>query len=207
MADISSEQVKRLRDQTGAGMMDCKRALTEAGGEFDRAVEVLRTKGLATAAKKAERAANQGLIGSYIHAGGRIGVLIEVNCETDFVARNEEFLQLVHDLAMQVAAANPAWVSREQAPAEVVENERRILKAQAETESGGKKPPQVIEKIAEGRLDKFFKERCLLEQAYIKDPDRTVKDLMAEKIAKIGENISVGRFARFAVGEGGPKAG
>ena len=205
MAEISSELVKQLRERTGAGMMDCKRALTEAGGDMDKAVEVLRTKGLATAAKKASRAANQGLVGAYIHGGGQIGVLIEVNCETDFVARNEEFQQLVHDLAMQVAATNPDWVAREDVPAEVVENERRILRAQAETESGGKKPPQVIEKIAEGRLDKFYKEHCLLEQAFIKDPDRTIKDLLVEKIAKIGENITVKRFARFAVGEGAPK--
>ncbi len=205
MAEITSEMVKKLREQTGAGMMDCKHALTETGGDFDKAVEVLRTKGLASAAKKAARAANQGVVGSYIHGGGRVGVLIEVNCETDFVARNEEFLALVHDLAMQVAAASPEWVSREEAPAEVVENERRILKAQAETESGGKKPPQVIEKIAEGRLDKFFKERCLLEQPFIKDPDQTVKDLMAAKVAKIGENITVKRFARFMVGEDAAK--
>ncbi|MHB0885017.1 MAG: translation elongation factor Ts [Bacillota bacterium] len=204
MAEITSEMVKELRELTGAGMMDCKRALTETGGDFAKAVEVLRTKGLASAAKKAARAANQGIVGSYIHGGGRVGVLIEVNCETDFVARTEEFQALVHDLAMQVAAANPVWVTREEAPAELVENERRILKAQAETESGGKKPPQVVDKIVEGRVDKFLKERCLLEQPFIKDPDQTVKDVVTAKVAKIGENISVKRFARFAVGEAAP---
>ncbi|SMB95489.1 translation elongation factor Ts (EF-Ts) [Thermanaeromonas toyohensis ToBE] len=195
---ISAEAVKELRNRTGAGMMDCKRALEETGGDIEKAIEILRMKGLAAAAKKAGRVAKEGLVHAYIHGGGRIGVLIEVNCETDFVARTEEFKDLVHNLAMQVAAARPEYVKREDVPEEVIEREKSILRAQALNEG---KPEKVVEKIVSGRLEKFFQENCLLEQPYIKDPERKVKDLIAEKIAKLGENIEVRRFARFEVGE------
>lgn len=195
---VSAEAVKELRNRTGAGMMDCKRALEETGGDIEKAIEILRMKGLAAAAKKAGRVAKEGLVHAYIHGGGRIGVLIEVNCETDFVARTEEFQDLVHNLAMQVAAARPEYIKREDVPEEVIEREKSILRAQALNEG---KPEKVVEKIVSGRLEKFFQESCLLEQPYIKDPDRKVKDLIAEKIAKLGENIEVRRFARFEVGE------
>lgn len=195
---ISAEAVKELRNRTGAGMMDCKRALEETGGDIEKAIEILRMKGLAAAAKKAGRIAKEGLVHAYIHGGGRIGVLIEVNCETDFVARTEEFKDLVHNLAMQVAAARPEYVKREDVPEEVIEKEKNILRVQALNEG---KPEKVVEKIVAGRLEKFFQESCLLEQPYIKDPERKVKDLIAEKIAKLGENIEVRRFARFEVGE------
>jgi len=195
---ISAEAVKELRNRTGAGMMDCKRALEETGGDIEKAIEILRMKGLAAAAKKAGRVAKEGLVHAYIHGGGRIGVLIEVNCETDFVARTEEFKDLVHNLAMQVAAARPEYVKREDVPEEVIEREKSILRAQALNEG---KPEKVVEKIVSGRLEKFFQENCLLEQPYIKDPERKVKVLIAEKIAKLGENIEVRRFARFEVGE------
>ncbi|MGI9952010.1 translation elongation factor Ts [Moorellaceae bacterium AZ2] len=197
---ISAADVKELRSRTGAGMMDCKRALEETGGDMEKAVEYLRMKGLAAAAKKAGRATREGVVDAYIHGGGRIGVLIEVNCETDFVARTEEFRELVHDLAMQVAAARPQYVRREDVPQEVVEKEKSILRAQALNEG---KPEKVIDKIVEGRLEKFYQEACLLEQPFIKDMERTVKDLVAEKIAKLGENIEVRRFVRFELGEGG----
>ncbi|MCG0277240.1 MAG: translation elongation factor Ts [Thermanaeromonas sp.] len=195
---VSAEVIKELRNRTGAGMMDCKRALEETGGDIERAIEVLRMKGLAAAAKKAGRVAKEGLVHAYIHGGGRIGVLIEVNCETDFVARTEEFRDLVHNLAMQVAASRPEYIKREDVPEEVLEREKSILRAQALNEG---KPEKVVEKIVSGRLEKFFQESCLLEQPYIKDPDRKVKDLIAEKIAKLGENIEVRRFVRFEVGE------
>jgi len=195
---VSAEAVKELRNRTGAGMMDCKRALEETGGDIEKAIEILRMKGLAAAAKKAGRVAKEGLVHAYIHGGGRIGVLIEVNCETDFVARTEEFQDLVHNLAMQVAAARPEYIKREDVPEEVIEREKSILRAQALNEG---KPEKVVEKIVSGRLEKFFQESCLLEQSYIKDPDRKVKDLIAEKIAKLGENIEVRRFVRFEVGE------
>ncbi|MCX8071289.1 MAG: translation elongation factor Ts [Candidatus Binatia bacterium] len=198
MSEISAAQVRELRERTGAGMLDCKKALTEAGGDMDKAIQILREKGLATAQKKAGRTASQGMVGSYIHAGGKIGVLIEVNCETDFVARTSEFQDLVRDLAMQVAAANPRWVRREEVPGEVIEAERNIYRAQA---TGSGKPPQVIEKIVEGKLEKFFADTCLLEQPFIKDPDRTVGQLVTDAIARIGENIVVRRFARFQLGE------
>ncbi|HBT47780.1 MAG TPA: elongation factor Ts [Peptococcaceae bacterium] len=197
---ISAADVKELRSRTGAGMMDCKRALEETGGDMEKAIEYLRTKGLAAAAKKAGRATGEGIVDAYIHGGGRIGVLIEVNCETDFVARTDEFKQLVHDLAMQVAAARPRYVRREDVPGEEIEKEKSILRAQALNEG---KPDKVIDKIVEGRLEKFYQEACLLEQPFIKDMDRTVKDLIAEKIAKLGENIEVRRFVRFELGEGG----
>ncbi|HHP50913.1 MAG TPA: translation elongation factor Ts [Moorella mulderi] len=196
---VSAAQVKELRERTGAGMMDCKRALEECGGDMEKAIEYLRKKGLATAAKKAGRVAKEGLVHAYIHGGGRIGVLIEVNCETDFVAKTEEFRQLVHDLAMQVAASRPEYISREDVPEEVINKEKEILTAQALAEG---KPQNIVEKIVEGRLEKFFKEVCLLEQPFIKGMEKTVKDVITEAIARLGENIVVRRFARFEVGEG-----
>lgn len=198
MAAISASLVKELRQRTGAGMMDCKEALEETGGDLERAIERLREKGLAKAAKKAGRVTAEGLVESYIHAGGRIGVLIEVNCETDFVARTPEFKELCRDLAMQVAASKPDYVSREDVPEEVLEKERAILRAQALNEG---KPEHIVDKIVNGRLEKFYEEHCLLEQPFIKDLDRSVKDLLAEKIATIGENIVVRRFVRFELGE------
>jgi len=191
---ISASQVKELRQLTGAGMMDCKKALTETNGNMEKAIEYLREKGLAAAAKRSGRIATEGLVESYIHGGGRIGVLIEVNCETDFVAKTDEFKELVKDLAMQVAASNPLYVSREEVTQEVIDKEKSILRAQALNEG---KPEKIVEKMVEGRIEKFYKEVCLLEQPFIKDPDKSVKDLVTEKIAKIGENIQVRRFARF----------
>lgn len=199
MAQVTPQMVKELRERTQAGMMDCKRALEATGGDMEKAVAYLREKGLAAAAKKAGRVAAEGLVEAYIHPGGRIGVLIEVNCETDFVAMTDEFRQLARDLAMQVAASRPQYVSRDQVPEAVLEEERRIYRATALNEG---KPERVVDKIVEGRLEKFFKEICLLEQPFIKDPDRTVADLIQEKIATMGENITVRRFARFERGEG-----
>ncbi|GAB4253205.1 translation elongation factor Ts [Deferrisoma sp.] len=196
---ITAQAVKELRERTGAGMMDCKKALQETGGDMEKAIEFLRKKGLADAAKKAGRVAAEGLVHAYIHAGGRIGVLVEVNCETDFVARTEAFQQFVHDVAMHIAATNPRWLDQESVPADEVENERRILSEQA-AESG--KPPQVIEKMVEGRLKKFLKENCLLDQPFVKDPDVTVGELLKQKIAELGENIRIRRFVRFQLGEG-----
>ena len=196
---ISANVVKELRERTGAGMMDCKKALTEVGGELEKAVTFLREKGLASAAKKAGRIAAEGIVEAYIHGGGRIGVLVEINCETDFVAKTDEFRALARDIAMQVAAARPEYVRREDVPAAAVEKERAILAAQAAAEG---KPAKVMEKMVEGRLDKFFKDKCLLEQAFIKNPDQTVQGLLVEKIARIGENINVRRFARYEMGEG-----
>ncbi len=195
---ISMEKVKTLRQKTGAGVMDCKKALQETGGDIDKAVEYLREKGIAAATKKAGRTAAEGIVGSYIHMGGKIGVLIEVNCETDFVAKTDQFKSLVHNLAMQVAASQPDFVSRDDVPEEEVEKERKILRQQALAEN---KPEHVVDKMVEGRLEKFFEEKCLMEQPYIKDNDQTVKDLIMEGIAQLGENIVVNRFARFAVGE------
>lgn len=195
---ITAAQVNDLRKITGAGLMDCKRALTETNGDQEKAVDYLRTKGLAAASKKAGRAATEGAVGSYIHAGGKIGVLVEVNCETDFVARTEEFQTLVKDLAMQVAASNPRHVRREDVSAETIESERNIYRAQA---SGSGKPPAVIEKIVDGKLEKFFADVCLLEQPFIKEPDRTVGRLVTDAIAHLGENIVVRRFSRFQLGE------
>ena len=196
---ITAGMVKELRERTGAGMMDCKKALTETNGDMDKAIDYLREKGLAAAAKKAGRVAAEGLVESYIHGGGRIGVLVEVNCETDFVAKTEGFKALAKDIAMQIAAANPAYVSREEVPAEILEHEREVLRAQALNEG---KPAQIVEKMIVGRIEKYYKEVCLLEQPFIKDADKSVKDLITESIAKIGENISVRRFARFQLGEG-----
>ncbi len=196
---IPAALVKELRDKTGAGMMDCKRALSDADGNFDRAAEILREKGLAAAAKKAGRVAAEGVVDSYIHMGGRIGVLLEVNCETDFVARTDEFRAFVKDVAMQVAAANPQYISREEVPAEMIEKEKDILRTQALNEG---KPEKIVDKIVDGRIDKYYKENCLLEQAFIRDTDMTITDLLQDKIAKIGENISVRRFVRYEMGEG-----
>lgn len=191
--------VKELRERTQAGMMDCKNALVEANGDMDKAVEILREKGLATAAKKQGRTATEGLVDAYIHGGGRIGVLVEVNCETDFVARNDMFKDFVRDIAMHIAASNPQYVSVEDVPAEVVEKEKAILKAQAINEG---KPEKIVDKIVDGRISKYFEEICLLEQAFVKDPDKKVKDVVTEMIATIGEKISIRRFARYERGEG-----
>lgn len=195
---ISASKVKELRELTGAGMMDCKNALVETNGDMEKAIDWLREKGLSKAAKKAGRVAAEGLVDAYIH-NGRIGVLIEVNSETDFVAKNAEFKQFVKDMAMQVAAANPKHVAREDVSEEELNKERQILKQQALNEG---KPEHIVDKIVEGRIEKYFEQVCLLEQAFIKDPDIKVKDLLNEKIAKIGENIKIRRFVRFEVGEG-----
>ncbi len=198
MSEVSATQVRELRDKTGAGMMDCKKALAASGSDLEKAVVYLREKGLAAAAKRSTRAASEGAVSSYIHAGGKIGVLLEVNCETDFVARTPEFQALVKDLAMQVAAANPRFVHREDVSAEAIDAERSIYRAQA---SGSGKPAAVIEKIVDGKLEKFFADACLLEQPFIKDPQRTVRQLVADAIAQLGENVVVRRFARFQLGE------
>ncbi|HEY7723933.1 MAG TPA: translation elongation factor Ts [Anaeromyxobacteraceae bacterium] len=197
--EITAKMVQGLREKTGAGMMDCKRALSEAGGDFAKAEEVLRKKGLAAAAKKSSRAATEGAVASYVHMGGKIGVLVEVNCETDFVARTEGFQALVKDLAMQVAAAAPQVVRREEVPADVVARELDIARAQAREQ---KKPEAIVEKIAAGKLERFYSEVCLLEQPFVKDDKKKVGDVVAEAVARIGENIQVRRFARFALGEG-----
>ncbi len=197
MASLS-ELVKELREKTGAGILDCQKALTENGNSIDKAIDYLRQKGLAAAQKKAGRETNQGLIHAYIHAGGKIGVLIEVNCETDFVARNEQFKAFVNDLALQVAAASPSCVRREEISADVVAKERSIYEGQAK-ELG--KPPAAWPKIVEGKLEKFYQENCLLEQGFIKDPSVVIKDLLAQQISKIGENINIRRFTRFQLGQ------
>lgn len=196
---VTAAMVKELRERTGAGMMDCKKALVECDGDMEKAIDELRTKGLAKAAKKAGRVASEGLVISYIHGGGRIGVLVEVNCETDFVAKNEDFKQLAYDMAMQIAASNPEYITREEVPEDVINREKEVLKAQALEEG---KPEKVIEKMVEGRIDKYFKERCLMEQPFIKDTDKSVQELIHEKIARIGENITVRRFTRYELGEG-----
>lgn len=197
MTTISADMVKELREKTGTGMMECKKALVESNGDFEKALTILRQKGLASASKKAGRAASEGIVGSYIHMD-RIGVLVEMDCETDFVARTDDFRNLLKDIAMQIAAANPMYVSRDDVPQSIVESEREIYRSQV---TG--KPPQVVEKIVDGKLDKFFSETCLLDQIFIKDEEKklTVKDVVVEKIAKLGENIVVKRFARFQVGE------
>ena len=195
---IDAKIVKELRDKTGAGMMDCKRALVETNGNLEKAVEALRKAGVAKAEKKGTRSAQDGLVYSYIHHGGRLGVLVEVNCETDFVAKTDRFKELVHNLAIQIAATNPVSVSREQVPVELVKSEQDIYTEQAKN---SKKPDKVIEKIVVGKMDKYFQETCLLEQPFIKDPDKIVKDLITESIATLGENISLGRYIRYAVGE------
>lgn len=194
----ASQLVKELREKTGAGILDCQKALQESGDDIEKAIDYLRQKGLAAAQKKSGRETNQGLIHAYIHMGGKIGVLIEVNCETDFVARNEEFKAFVNDLALQVAAAKPSYVKREDIPKEVVDKERAIYEGQAK-EMG--KPPSAWPKIVDGKLEKFYQESCLMEQAFIKDPAVMVKDLLAQKIAKIGENMNIRRFTRYQLGE------
>ena len=205
MAEVTTALVKDLREKTGAGMMDCKKALVEASGDMEKATVWLREKGLATAGKKAGRSATEGMVGHYIHMGGKIGVLVEVNCETDFTARNDKFQALARDLAMHVAAMNPSYLRREEVPAEIIESEKGIYRAQL-LEQG--KPEAMLEKILPGKLEKFFKEACLLEQAFFKDPEgkRSVQDEVTAAIAVIGENISVRRFVRFALGEGLKKA-
>jgi elongation factor Ts len=196
---ISASQVKELRERTGAGMMDCKNALEEANGDMNKAIEILREKGLSAAAKKAGRIATEGVVESYIHAGGRIGVLVEINCETDFVAKTDAFKEFARDIAMQIAASSPKYVRREDVPQEDLEKEREILRAQALNEG---KPEKIVEKMVEGRLGKFYEETCLLEQQFIKDPDKTISQLLNEKVAQIGENISIRRFVRYELGEG-----
>jgi elongation factor Ts len=194
---ISAAQVKELREKTGAGMMDCKRALEDAKGDVEKAIELLRKKGIAAAEKRAGRAAKQGLIDAYIHPGNRLGVLIEINCETDFVAKNEEFGQFVRNMAMQVAASNPRVVKREQLAQEEIDKELEIYRGQAK-EAG--KPDQIIDKIAQGKLEKFYQEVCLMEQSFIRDPEKTVQDVLTDLRAKIGENIIIRRFQRFQIG-------
>ncbi|MBD3868415.1 MAG: translation elongation factor Ts [Acidobacteria bacterium] len=195
---ISASLVKELREKTGVGMMACKRALTEAGGSLDEAEKILRKRGEATAAKKAGRAAGEGLIHSYIHTGSKVGVLLEVNCETDFTARNEDFQGMVKDIAMHIAAASPRFVSREDVPEEVVAGEREIFADQAKKTG---KPENVIAKIVEGKIDKFYSEICLLEQPFVKDPDQNIQALLTERIARIGENMRVARFTRYVLGD------
>lgn len=198
MAEIGAEAVRQLREKSGAGIMDCKRALTETAGNLDKAVDWLREKGLASAAKKAGRLASEGAVVSYLHGGGRLGVLLELNCETDFVARTAEFVALGRELAMQVAASNPRWVSREEVPADAVEHERSVLTRQALAEG---KPERIVQQMVEGRLKKFYAEHCLLDQPFIKDDAKTVGQLVQEAIARFGENIVPRRFVRFALGE------
>ena len=199
---INAKMVGELRESTGAGLMDCKKALVATEGNIDAAIEVLRKKGVATAAKKASREASEGLIDTYIHLGGKVGVLVEVNCESDFVAKTDNFKQFVRDIAMHVAAASPVCVSRDEIDPEIVNSERKMLQSQAEEVPEGRKPKpaQVIEQIVEGKLNKFLSESCLLEQAFVKNPDQTVQELLTTLIAKLGENMVIKRFARFQIG-------
>jgi len=196
MSDVSPTLVKQLREKTNAGMMDCKKALVEAGGDLEKAEDILRKKGIASASKKASRSVKEGVVASYIHLQGKVGVLVEVNCETDFVAKNDIFREFVKDLTLYIAAAHPVYVVRDEVPEAVIEREREIYREQVKG-----KPANVVDKIVDGKLDKFYGSVCLLDQAFIKDPDKTIKDLVASKIAELGENIVVRRFARFAVGE------
>ncbi|MGB5987994.1 MAG: translation elongation factor Ts [Desulfobacterales bacterium] len=198
MTAISAQMVKELREKTGAGMMDCKNALKDCQGDLEKAIDFLRKKGLATAAKRAGRALSEGTVQTYIHLGGRLGVMVEVGCETDFVAKNDDFVGFAKNMAMQIAATNPVGIKPEDVPQEIIDREMEIYRAQAK-ELG--KPDNILDKIADGKLQKFYKDNCLLNQAYVKDPNLTVQDLLNELIAKIGENISVKRFARFQVGE------
>jgi elongation factor Ts len=200
---ITPAAIKALREKTGAGMMECKAALTEASGDEEKAIEVLRKRGLATATKKSGRVAAEGVVDSYIHAGGKIGVLLEINCESDFVARTDDFRKFVHDLAMHITAAEPRYTSKEDVPAEVVEKEREIALAQAKSDpKNANKPEQVLDKIIEGRVSKFYQEVCLMEQPFVKDQNITVADLVRQMISKTGENIKVRRFTRYKMGEG-----
>ncbi len=194
---VTAEMVKDLREKTGAGIIDCKKALTETGGDIEKAVEYLRLKGIADASKKTGRSTSEGVVGAYIHSGGKIGVLIEVNCETDFVAKTDEFQELVKDLAMHIAAMNPRYLRREDVPREVIEKEKTIYATQAKEEG---KPEKIIDRIVEGRLEKFFAENCLLEQAFVKDPEIRISELIASKISATGENISIRRFTRYQLG-------
>jgi elongation factor Ts len=196
---ISAATVKELRELTGAGMMDCKNALVECEGDMAKAKEMLREKGLAAAAKKAGRIASEGVVDSYIHLGGKIGVLVEVNCETDFVARNDDFKAFVRDICLQVAAANPLYLSKDEVPEDVIEEEMNFLKKQALNEG---KPEKIVDKIVAGRISKYYEENCLLEQRFVKDMDKKIKDLVTEKVSQIKENISIRRFVRFEMGEG-----
>ncbi|OCT13786.1 elongation factor Ts [Paenibacillus pectinilyticus] len=196
---VTAAQVKELREKTGAGMLDCKKALEEANGDITKAGELLREKGLSAAANKAGRIATEGAVESYIHAGGKVGVLVEINCETDFVGKTEQFRTFCRDIAMHIAAANPSYVRREEVPTEALEKEKEILRNQALNEG---KPEKIIDKMVEGRIGKYYEEYCLMEQAFIKDPDKTIDQLLNEKIAAIGENISIRRFVRFGLGEG-----
>lgn len=202
-SQITSEAIKSLREKTGAGIVDCKNALVEAGGDQEKAIEILRKRGLAAAAKKSGRVAAEGIVDSYIHAGGKIGVLVEVNCETDFVARSAEFRSFVHDLAMHITAAEPRFISKEDVPPEILEKEREIALEQVRSDpKNANKPQHVIEKIVEGRLAKFYQETCLLEQPFVKDQSITVGDLIRKMIMSTGENIKVRRFVRYKMGEG-----
>jgi elongation factor Ts len=198
MAEITAAMVKQLRDKTGAGMMDCKKALQEAEGDFDKAVEILRKRGIAKAAKRADREANEGVVAAYIHPGSKLGVLVEVNCETDFVANTDDFKEFAKNIAMHIAASNPLAVKREDLDQETLDKEKEIYREQALAQG---KPEHIVDKIVEGRLEKYYSEVCLLEQPYVKDPDKTIKDLLTEVIAKVGENITIKRFARFRIGE------
>ncbi|HKR21677.1 MAG TPA: translation elongation factor Ts [Pyrinomonadaceae bacterium] len=203
MADITAAAVKQLREKTGAGMMECKNALVEAEGNQEKAVDILRERGLASAKKREGRIAAEGIVGSYIHMGGKVGVLVELNCETDFVARGDEFQQLVKDIAMHIAAAEPRYVTREEIPASVLDKEREIARAQAKNDPKmANKPDQVIDKIVEGRLNKFYEETVLVDQPFVKAPEKTIGELVIEKTAKTGERIAVRRFTRYKMGEG-----
>lgn len=203
MAEITAAAVKQLREKTGAGMMECKNALVEAEGNEERAIDILRKRGLASARKREGRIAAEGIVGSYIHMGGKVGVLVEVNCETDFVARGDEFQQLVKDVAMHIAAAEPRYVSQQDVPGDALEKEREIARAQAQNDpKNANKPAQVIDKIVEGRLHKFYEENVLMDQPFVKDPAKTVSELVTEKVAKTGEKITIRRFTRYKMGEG-----
>ncbi|KJS87490.1 MAG: elongation factor Ts [Peptococcaceae bacterium BICA1-8] len=196
---ISAGMVKELRETTGAGMMDCKKALVETNGNMEKAIEYLREKGLAAAAKKSGRIAAEGVVASYIHMGGKIGVLVEVNCETDFVAKTEKFKELARNIAMQIAASKPEFIKKEEVPHELIEKEKEILRAQALNEG---KPESIVDKMVEGRIEKYYKDVCLLEQPFIKDSDKTVSKMISEAIVEIGENINIRRFSRYELGEG-----
>jgi elongation factor Ts len=203
MAEITASAVKSLREKTGAGMMECKAALTEANGNEEQAIENLRKKGLANAGKKAGRVTAEGVVGSYIHMGGKVGVMVEINCESDFVARGEEFNQLVKDVAMHIAAVDPKYTNRDEVPAEVVQKEREILMDQLKNDpKNANKPAEVLEKIIEGRIAKFYEETVLVDQPFVKDPGKTIGELVAEKISSIKENIAIRRFTRYKMGEG-----
>ena len=196
---FTANDVKELREKTGVGMMDCKKALTEADGNMEKAIEILREKGMATAKKKESRIASEGVVDSYIHMGGKIGVLVEVNCETDFVARADNFKAFVHDIALQIAAANPQYVTEEEVPQEVLEHEKQILRVQALNEG---KPEKIIDKMVEGRIKKYYQDFCLLDQTFVKNPDKTIQQYLNETVAAIGEKITIRRFVRFVMGEG-----